>query len=199
MAETKVLKPGTAKVKSKTAVSVNLKGVEAGGRAPRIPEGNYLAKVVSATATEAKSSGNPLVLWKFGIVGTKYEGTEIWHRTVLVPQSLWAFRQVLEALGIKVKDSTMDIPLDRLAGRTCGIQVIDGDEYEGKIKSEVNDVFRKDLLESEGEDEEDEEEPETPKPKKATKKVVEEDEEEEDEEESEEEEDEEVDLDDEDL
>lgn len=186
----KRLPAGQAKIQSKTNVEVNLKGVEVGGRAPRIDEGNYQATVVSAEAGKAKSSGNPLVLWKFAIVGGKWDGTVLWHRTTLLPQSLWSFRQVLEALKVKVKDSTMSIPLERLHGRTCGIQVVDGDEYEGRIRSEIIDVFREDLLEEEASEEEPfEDEPE-----------VEEDTFEDDEDDEEEEEwEDEVDLDDDEL
>ena len=151
------LKAGTAKIKSEDTVAINPKGIEVGGRAPRLPEGNYLAEVKSAKAAEAKSSGNPMVVWEFKIVDGKYEGTVLRHRTVLIPQSLWSFRQVLEALKVKLKDSTMEIPLPRLVGRTCGIEVVDGDEYEGRIRSEINDFFRQELLEAEREADEDEE------------------------------------------
>ncbi len=154
------LKAGSARINSKDDVSVNLKGIEAGGKAPRIPEGMYHAKVQSAVAGTAKSSGNPLILWKFEITEGPMTGKVIWDRTILIDTSLWTFRRTLEAIRVKIKDSTMDIPLDRLAGRTCGIEVVDGDEYNGKIKSEINDVFREELLEERDSEEEEVDEPE---------------------------------------
>ncbi len=192
MAEVKKrLKAGSASVRSDTQVDVNLKGVEAGGSAPRIPEGSYRAKVQSAKAGKAKSTGNDLVLWKFEIIEGPQSGVVIWDRTMLLDQSLWTFRRTLEALKIKVKDSTMTIPLERLVGKTCGIEVVDGDEFNGKIKSEINDVFREELLEEKDEPEEEiEEEEDLP-----------EDEDEEEEESGDDDEDdfEDVDLDDEEL
>ena len=99
-----------------------------------------------------------MVVWIFEILDhEKYEGQRFWYRTVLVPQSLWNFRAVLEALGVTVKDSTMNIPLSRLVDLTCGIEVVDG-ELDGKTVSEINDVFPEALLEEEEDDEVEDEE-----------------------------------------
>jgi len=193
------MKAGTAKVASKDEVVANLSGIETGRRRRhvRIPEGDYQAKLVRAEAGQAKTSGNPMVTWQFEIVGGKYEGTPLYHRTVLIPESLWNYRRVLSALGVKVKDATMKIKLSTLVGREVGLEVVDDDgSYDGKIRSQINDVFdAAEMDESEEEDVEEDEEDE---------EDLEEDEELEDEEDEEEEEDEdwdedEVDLDDEDL
>ena len=64
------------------------------------------------------------------------------------PQSLWNFRNTLEACGVEVAGSgAMDIPLDRLEGRQCAVAIVDG-EYNGQKRSEINDVFSRDLLQS---------------------------------------------------
>ncbi len=176
------MKAGTGKRVDNDTVAINLKDVEGRrARRARIAEGMYRAKVHDAKA-EAAATGNDMVVWIFEIIDhEKYEGQRFWYRTVLVPQSLWNFRAVLEALGVTVKDTTMNIPLGRLIDRTCGIEVVDG-EFEGKTVSEINDVFPEALLEEEEEDEEEEEEEE-------------EDEEEEEEEEDEDEDEDEWDID----
>ena len=191
------LKAGTAKRVDDSSVAINLKGIEGRrARRARIPERNYRARVHEAKAEQA-SSGNDMVTWIFEVVDDeKYAGQRLWYRTVLVPQSLWNFRAVLEALGVKVKDSTMNIPLARLVDRTCGIEVVDG-EYEGRTVSEINDIFPEALLEEEDEEAEEEEEED--------EEFEDEEEDEEDEEEDEEEEEEEddddwdIDLDEEEL
>jgi len=188
------LKAGTAKRVDDSSVAINLKGVEGRrARRARIDEGMYRARVHEATAGPSKA-GDDMVTWIFEIVDhPKYEGQRFWYRTVLVPQALWNFRAVLEALGVKVKDTTMNIPLGRLVDRTCGIEIVDG-EFEGKTVSEINDIFPEALLEEE--DEEEEEEPDE------DEDFEEEEDDDEDEEEDEEEEDDDdwdIDLDEEEL
>lgn len=187
------LKAGTAKAVDKDTVIVNLKGVTKRRRRARIAEGQYLVKLVRAQAGTTKDTNNPMVTWLFEIVeDAKYNGTHLYYNTVLTDESLWSFRGVLEALGVKAKDSTMKIPLGRLKDRTCGVEVVDGEPYNNRISSEINDLFPADQLEEEEdefEEQEDEEEDE----------VDDEEIEEEDEDDEDEEEDEEIDLDEEEL
>jgi Protein of unknown function (DUF669) len=155
----KPMKKGTARAISEDTVSVNLAGIEAGKRRrTHIPEGNYRAKVTSATAGKNKAGDKDMVTWVFEVIDhPKYAGVPFWERTTLNPEALWKFRTILEALGVSVKDSTMSIPLPKLINRTCGIEVVDG-EYEGKVVSEINHIFPEVLLEEEEEEEEEIEE-----------------------------------------
>ena len=166
---------------TKGVVEVNLKGVEAQARRSkvRIPEGVYNAKLIEASTTKF-GSGSRGVKWIFEITDDgKGKGSRLYYNTVLIDadgevatNNLWSFRGVLQALKPKVNisDSMMKIPLTKLVGRTCALEVVDG-EYEGKIRSEISDVFNQKLmeededeleddLEEEEEDEEDEEEEE---------------------------------------
>lgn len=154
---TKRIKAGTAKTTSKKSVAVNFLGVEAGRRrSVRIPEGNYKARVKSVESTDTKA-GDSMVVWIFEIMEhEKFDGQQFYYNSVLTPKALWNFRAVLEAIGVRIKDSTMNIPLDRLVGRTCGIEIVDG-EYDGKTRSEINDIFPEALLEEEDEEEGEEE------------------------------------------
>jgi hypothetical protein len=189
------LAPGTAKVISKTEVAINLKGVEPGRRRRRvrIPEGEYHAKLVKAEVAKA-STGNQMINWVFNLIDAEeLNGTPFWYHTVLAESSMWNCRKVMEALGVKIPDSMMKIDLKKLAGRTCGLEIVDG-EYEGTIRSEVADVFPESEF-SKTEDEEEEDEGDEDSDEEESEESEEEEEESEDEEVEEEEDEEEIDLD----
>lgn len=136
---------GKVDIQSESQIKVDFTGVEGKSRKPVVPEGNYPAKVVEAKA-ETSKAGNPMVVWTFEIDGGDYTGARFWYNTVLLPQSLWNFRNTLEACGVEIANSgAMDIPLDRLEGRECAIAIVDG-EWNGSKRSEVNDVFARSLL-----------------------------------------------------
>jgi len=152
---------------TKGVVEVNLKGVEAQARRAkvRIPEGVYNAKIAEANTTKF-DSGSKGVKWVFEITDDgKGRGSRLYYNTVLIDadgevatNNLWSFRGVLQALKPKVNisDSMMKIPLSKLVGRTCALEVVDG-EYEGKIRSEISDVFNQKLMEEDEDELEDEE------------------------------------------
>ena len=180
---------------TKGVVEVNLKGVEAQARRAkvRIPEGVYNAKVAEAN-TKKFETGSRGVVWVFEVTDNgKAKGARLYYNTVLInadgevaTNNLWSFRGVLQALkpNVKISDSMMKIPLTKLVGRTCALEVVD-DDYEGKIRSTISDVFNQKLME-EDEDELDDD-------------FEEEEEDEEEDEEEEEEDEEEIDLDEDEL
>ena len=107
-------------------LSVDFTGVE-GKKKVVIPEGNYPAKVVEAKA-ETSKAGNPMVVWVFQIDGGEFNGQKFFYNTVLLPQSLWNFRNTLEACGVPIDgEGAMDIPLDKLTGRSCALAIVDGE------------------------------------------------------------------------
>jgi len=180
---------------TKDLVEVSLKGVEAKERRTRlvIPEGTYNAQVVQAK-TKKFTTGSKGVEWVFEITDSgRGKGARLYYNTVLIDadgevatNNLWSFRGVLQALKpvVKISDSMMKIPMEKMLKRTCALEVVDGD-YDGKIRSEISDVFNQKLMEEDEDELEDDFE----------------DEEEEDELEEEEEEDdeEEIDLDEDEL
>ncbi len=183
---------------TKDLVEVNLKGVEAKERRTRlvIPEGTYNAVVVQSN-TKKFGTGAKGVVWVFEVTDSgKGKGSRFYYNTMLIDadgdvatNNLWAFRGVLQALKppVKIADSMMKIPLAKMLKRTCALEIVDG-EYEGKIRSEISDVFNQKLMEEDEDELDDDFEDE------------EEDDELEEEEEDEEEEDEdEIDLDEDEL
>jgi|TARA_Y100000590_G_scaffold366422_1_gene425737 hypothetical protein len=135
---------GEVNIQSENKLNVDFSGVE-GKKKIIIPEGNYPATVVEAKAQTSKA-GNPMVVWVFQIDGGEYNGQKFFYNTVLLPQSLWNFRNTLEACGVAIEgEGAMDIPLDKLTNRKCALAIVDG-EWDGQKRSEVNDVFSRDLL-----------------------------------------------------
>jgi hypothetical protein len=125
-----------------------------GGRNPRLPEGDYLAKIVSAEKKEAKNSGNTYIRFGFKILEGKYKGKELSGNATLTPKALFWLRNMLEAMGQEVPEKASKIRYKKYIGQKVGITLED-DEYEGKIKSEVSDFLDPDMV---GLDEDDDEE-----------------------------------------
>ena len=172
-------------------IPVDFTGVEA-KQSVRVAEGDYVAKVVKIDKKPAKSSGNPMLVVTFEGLTGELTGKRIRDNHVLVKDSLWTLRNMLEAMGFKVKPSKMNLTDSMLMGKKVGLTVVDGDEYNKRIRSEIadyipvsavdNKVSGSDVDESEDEDplegfEEDE-------PDEDEEEEFEEDEEEEDDEDS---------------
>src|SRR5487761_2301121 len=108
-----------AAVKKGRVISVDMEGVSSeGGGSFHIPEGDYGMKVVEVTE-ETSKSGNEMLKWVFEGTEGKAKGKTFWLYTTLTPESLWKLKQTLEALGVEVPDSAMDLDLDELEGLEC--------------------------------------------------------------------------------
>lgn len=153
---------------TKSGLEIDLTGVEASERRAkrRIPEGVYRAKV-DKVGPKKFSTGSRGVEWQFVIIQDgKGKGARFYENNTLIDadgevmeHTLWSFRGILQALSpkIKIPDSLMKIPFDKLVDRTAAIEVADDEDDEGKVRSTIIDVFTEDLLDEE-EDEEDEDE-----------------------------------------
>lgn len=124
-------------------IPVDFTGVEQRG-STRVPEGDYVAKIRKVEKVNAKSSGNPMLVCRFELVSgpSDVQGKQLVDRHVLTKDSLWTLRNMLEAIGYKVPASQMKLDVDKmLIGKTLGVTVVDGDEYKGKIRSEIADYL----------------------------------------------------------
>lgn len=131
--------------KSKGATVVDFsKEVEhegGGGRwLKRVPESDYVFTLKSIEETRAKSGNKMLVMIFMGKEG-QVRNQQLRDRFVLLPQSLFKLRQLLEAMGKEVPKRGITINHKELIGTDVGITVRDGDEYEGKIRSEAGDYI----------------------------------------------------------
>lgn len=171
-----------AKAKTK---KVDFSGVQSSGRR-KIPSGDYRFKITEITEHEGDAGDYWRVVSE--ITEGKYKGFKDYSNYSFSTKALWKLKQLLEALGIDVPESRMLVKPGDLLGLEYGASTED-EEYNGKVRSKIADVFSLDELEDSGEDsdedEEDEDEDEEDEEEDEDEEV--EDEEEEDEEEEEEE------------
>lgn len=105
-----------------------------------VPAGEYPIEVTEVVQKTSESSGNDYLNWVMEVTEGKFKGKKLYYITSLVPEALWNLRGLLEALGIEVPSSPMDLDLDDLAGRT-GIAVVEEETYKGKPQSRVVDIY----------------------------------------------------------
>lgn len=133
----------TSRSKAKsTSVKVDFTDVESGGR---VAEGRHRLEVSEVPEVKTSdNSGNDYLQWKFKTP----EGGLLYHITSLAPQALFNLRNTLEALGVEVEQSTMNLELTEYVGLTCGGEV-EHEVYQGKKKARLVDIFPESELEEE--------------------------------------------------
>lgn len=139
------------------------KEIRKGGQAARIPEGDYLAKIVEAEIRDA-ASGSRYFRWKMQVAAGEYKGKSVYMNTSLKPEALWNLRNLIHAAtGRNVAGKVLDFDPDKLYGKSIGIAVEDNEYTKDgatKITSQVASAFPADELEDADEDDEEEEEEE---------------------------------------
>lgn len=128
-------------------VDLDFTNVKSSGKI-RVPEGDYLAKIKKVEKTKSKSGGNPMLVVEFMLLsgdnGT--QGKTIRDNHVLTENSLWTLRNMLEAVGYKVPAGPMKFTDKMVLGKKVGLTLIDGEEYKGRISSEVGDYISPSVL-----------------------------------------------------
>jgi hypothetical protein len=124
-----------------TVRNVDLSGVKEGGnfRPKRKPEGDYKAKIVKADDHTSKKNadvpGWVLTIQVDGDARSTYP-----YYLSSADNQLWKIRQICIAAGLKVGSARVRFDPNKLVNKALGIALID-DEFEGKIKSTIDDVF----------------------------------------------------------
>lgn len=136
-----------SKSRSSSVIRVDFTDVESSGK---VSEGRQLAEVVECEVKTSDNTGNDYINWKL-----KTKGGTIYHTTSLQPQALWNLRNTLEAMGLEVPQSPLDLDLDEYPGLELGIEV-ENEVYQGKKRPRIIDVFP--VNELDGEEAEEEEE-----------------------------------------
>lgn len=138
--------------KGKT-ISVNMEGVKS---FKALPEGEYAVRVSDVQVETSENSGKQYLAWELEVSEGTHEGSKLFHNTSLQPQSLFNLRNLLEAAGMEVPDGAMDLDLNELMNLEFGVTV-EHENYQGKDKARIVDVFSLDEESDEGEDEEEDE------------------------------------------
>lgn len=165
-------KASSKKAVRKDEVEVDFKETESrggkkrtGGRA-HYPEGDYAVKITRAEVGKSPEKGTPQVSVTFQFTDGKLKGKEITDQFYLTEKSLWRFRNLLEAAGIKVPDKAVKVKMSMLKGKKLAITLED-EEYNEKMTSRVTDTFALTELdtdtevESDDDDEDEDEDDET--------------------------------------
>jgi hypothetical protein len=142
------------------------KEIRRGGRAVRIPEGDYILKIVEAEEATGERSGAKYLRWTFQVAEGEHKGKRLRMNTSLKPDALWNLRNLIHAaLGKNVAGKAVNFDPETLYGKIVGGAVEDN-EFNDRITSQVASVFPRDEAnpveadEDEEEEDEDEEEEE---------------------------------------
>jgi hypothetical protein len=139
-----------------------------GGGGKRIPEGDYVVKILEGEYFKPEGSGkSPGYKWVVQVVKGEHKGTKLRGYTSLKPEALWSLRNLIfAATGKNVAGKSVNFDPDSLVGKVVGAEVQDNEYKKGdqtKITSQVNTFFPKDEVsapEAEADDDEEVEEEE---------------------------------------
>lgn len=109
---------------------------------PRMPEGDYKAKIISVTDKPAKDGVD---MWEFHIQLVDRASAVYPYFTKLQENQLWKLRNLLIAAGKQVPKKRINVDPNNLVGSVIGITLIDA-EYEGREQSEIDGVLPVDEL-----------------------------------------------------
>lgn len=118
-------------------LNVDFTGITSGGNY-NIPEGDYVAEVTEVEQKLSKQQ-KPFIAFTLTLRGDQ-EGKKLFHNCSLQPQALFNLRRTLEALGYEVPNGPMYLNLTELQGLYLGVHV-ENEEYQGKVRPRVTDVF----------------------------------------------------------
>lgn len=171
--------------KLKKATKAKVDFTDAGDRGPwnqkHQPEGDYLFKIVAVLDSPTKEGNKPQ--WIFALQDVENKSAVYPYRCQLDKSQAWKIRNVFEACGVRVAQKMLNVDPQKVVGKLIGATLEDN-EYNGKVKSQIGDVFsasefgdaakdedpdEADEVEEDDDAEDDEDEEEEPGPKKKTK------------------------------
>lgn len=125
--------------------TLNFTGVKTQSFDP-LPNGRYEATVFDIEEQEVKNgknAGAPMWAVQFSINGGPHDNRRVFRNFTLIPESLWALKNFLVALGIdsSALEGEVDIDTEDLIGLPCQI-VVRQREYEGQIQNDVKQVMK---------------------------------------------------------
>lgn len=163
---------------------------EGGAFNPRnVEEGDYKAKIKACEINVSKAGNKQLL---FTIEVPEVRGATYPYYCPLEGKGAWKTRNIIEAIGKKPPRAAASVDTDIFINKPIGIELVD-DEYEGRMKSVINQVFpaadvnkADDTVTDDDEDEDEDDAPPAKKPAVRKKPAPEpEDDEDEDEDEDE--------------
>ena len=95
----------------------------------RIPEGRYRA-------------GNTMIKVWMRVLGGEHDGAIILDRLTLTDKAMFRVVGFMQGIGIKTPKKKLQINLKTFLKRQADIEVVDGEPYNGRIRSEIAQYIR---------------------------------------------------------
>ncbi|MET0416576.1 MAG: hypothetical protein ABW022_11215 [Actinoplanes sp.] len=125
-----------------TTRAVDLTDVKEGGgsfRPKRKPAGDYKAKIVKVEDHQPKDKDKGPG-WVFTIQVDGDARASYPYYVNPAPKEKWKIGQICRAAGMNVAGKRVNFNPNKLVGKAIGV-ALDDDEYEGRLKSVVDDLF----------------------------------------------------------
>lgn len=118
------------------------KEIRKGGKSSRVPEGDYLGKVVNGELRKTKDGSGRYYNWRVQIVKpVKYKGKTLYHNTSLKPEALWNLRNLVFAcLGKNVAGKVLSFEPSNIYNKAFAFTAVD-DEYTANGKTTIKSVL----------------------------------------------------------
>lgn len=107
----------------------------------RIPEGRYRA-VVDDVDLDKSRAGNTMIKVWMRVLGGEHDGAVILDRLTLTDKAMFRVVGFMQGIGIKTPKKKLQINLKTFLKRQADIEVVDGEPYNGRIRSEIAQYIR---------------------------------------------------------
>ena len=107
----------------------------------RIPEGRYRA-IVDDVDLDKSRAGNTMIKVWMRVLGGEHDGAVILDRLTLTDKAMFRVVGFMQGIGIKTPKKKLQINLKTFLKRQADIEVVDGEPYNGRIKSEIAQYIR---------------------------------------------------------
>lgn len=107
----------------------------------RIPEGRYRA-IVDDVDLDKSRAGNTLIKVWMRVLGGEHDGAVILDRLTLTDKAMFRVVGFMQGIGIKTPKKKLQINLGTFLNRQVDIEVVDGEPYNGRIRSEIAQYIR---------------------------------------------------------
>ena len=107
----------------------------------RIPEGRYRA-IVDDVDLDKSRAGNTMIKVWMRVLGGEHDGAAILDRLTLTDKAMFRVVGFMQGIGIKTPKKKLQINLKTFLKRQADIEVVDGEPYNGRIRSEIAQYIR---------------------------------------------------------
>lgn len=107
----------------------------------RIPEGRYRA-IVDDVDLDKSRAGNTMIKVWMRVLGGEHDGAVILDRLTLTDKAMFRVVGFMQGIGIKTPKKKLQINLGTFLNRQVDIEVVDGEPYNGRIRSEIVQYIR---------------------------------------------------------